>query len=100
MLLSTWLGPIRDRLQALWGQRRTVARRGRHRGRLRLEALEDRTVLSPALVADINQLSADSNPHSLVNFEGELYFAANDGIHGNQLWKSNGTADGTVMVTD
>ena len=27
-----------------------------------------------------------------------VYFVANDGISGNELWKSDGTAGGTVMV--
>ena len=31
---------------------------------------------------------------------GSVYFAANDGIHGYELWRSDGTADGTVMVKD
>ena len=31
---------------------------------------------------------------------GTLYFSANDGVHGTQLWKSDGTAGGTVMVAD
>lgn len=29
-----------------------------------------------------------------------LYFSAGDGRHGKELWKSNGTAAGTVMVKD
>jgi ELWxxDGT repeat protein len=29
-----------------------------------------------------------------------IYFSGNDGIHGHELWVSDGTAVGTVMVTD
>ena len=37
---------------------------------------------------------------SCVVFGDTLYFQANDGEHGNELWKSDGTTDGTVMVKD
>src|SRR5258708_39002902 len=100
MLRATWLRLFRNQLWALGDQRRTVTSRIRTSYRPRLEMLEDRTVLSPTMVADINQQPVDSNPHNLVSVNGELYFAANDGSHGNQLWKTDGTAEGTVMLPE
>jgi ELWxxDGT repeat protein len=41
-----------------------------------------------------------SNPSGLTNVNGTLYFQANDGTHGPELWKSDGTAAGTVLVKD
>src|SRR5437763_1516704 len=37
---------------------------------------------------------------SPVNVNGLLFFAANDGVHGEELWETNGTAAGTRMVKD
>ena len=37
---------------------------------------------------------------SLVNLSGTLFFTASDPAHGAELWKSDGTAAGTVLVRD
>ena len=34
------------------------------------------------------------------NVSGTLFFKANDGVHGYELWKSDGTDAGTVLVKD
>src|SRR5262249_41308020 len=34
------------------------------------------------------------------NVNGTLFFQANDGTHGLQLWESNGSAAGTLLVKD
>ena len=39
-------------------------------------------------------------PNQLTNVNGILYFSALDLEHGEELWKSDGTAAGTVMVKD
>jgi len=48
---------------------------------------------------DINP-TGGSNPARYVTSNGLLYFQATDGVHGYELWKSDGTPDGTVMVKD
>jgi ELWxxDGT repeat protein len=52
---------------------------------------------SPQLIKDINP-TGSSNPSQMTVVGSTLYFAANDGVHGNELWKSDGTAAGTKMV--
>jgi ELWxxDGT repeat protein len=44
--------------------------------------------------------TTSSNPAHLTNVNGTLYFAADDGAHGYELWKSDGTTAGTTMVED
>lgn len=56
--------------------------------------------VEPALVKDINPDQADSNVDGLTNVSGTLFFSATDGVHGNELWKSDGTTAGTVLVKD
>ncbi len=53
----------------------------------------------PQLFKDINPDGA-ANPAYLTEVNGTLYFAADDGTHGRELWKSDGTPEGTTMVED
>src|SRR2546425_8174835 len=41
-----------------------------------------------------------SRPDNLTNVNGTLFFVADDGMHGRELWKSDGSATGTVLVKD
>ena len=50
------------------------------------------------MVENINPGSGFSAPASLTVVNGELFFAADDGTNGTELWKSDGTSVGTVMV--
>jgi ELWxxDGT repeat protein len=63
----------------------------------------DGTAHGTHLVKDINRGPGNAFnvfPADLTDVNGTLFFPANDGIHGYQLWKSDGTAAGTVMLTD
>lgn len=63
---------------------------------------------SPYLVADLNQTSVNGNAFSgesfshlqAVDLGGVLYFAAADPAHGSELWRSDGTPEGTWRVAD
>ena len=66
----------------------------------------DGTALGTVMVKDINSFTDEfggifsSSPQNLTVFDSTLYFIADDGINGTELWKSDGTANGTVMVED
>jgi len=64
----------------------------------------DGTVSGTTMVKDINPQGVtdtfSSTPRLMTNINGTLYFIADDGTHGSELWKSDGTASGTVMAKD
>jgi len=45
-----------------------------------------------------NAIKSEYNPTAAI--ANNFYFVANDGVHGNELWRSDGTALGTTMVSD
>ncbi|MCC6456223.1 MAG: hyalin [Caldilineaceae bacterium] len=53
----------------------------------------------PVLLKNISP-TFDSNPNSFEVANGMLFFSADDGSHGEELWLSDGTITGTVMVRD
>ncbi|MFQ5729743.1 MAG: ELWxxDGT repeat protein, partial [Waddliaceae bacterium] len=68
--------------------------------RFRFTPLEERIVLDASLVADIAAGATDSTPTEMTDVDGTLFFVADDGTSGAELWKSDGTEAGTVLVKD
>lgn len=55
-----------------------------------------------SLLADINQEGPNdsSDPYNLTAAGENIFLTLDDGLHGRELWKSDGTSSGTVMVKD
>jgi trimeric autotransporter adhesin len=62
-------------------------------------AAYDAVLAVPSLVKNINP-TGGSSPAELININGTLYFVANDGTNGLELWKSDRTTAGTVLLKD
>lgn len=67
--------------------------------------ISDGTPEGTRLLKDIMPGSADSSPtplfeHTFVAFNGLVYFAANDGVSGLELWRTDGTEAGTELAVD
>jgi len=69
--------------------------------KLRLERLEDRRLLSnsPELLETITS-GFGIEPRNFIEFNGTLYFSAQTSEHGQELWRSDGTAEGTSLLKD
>ena len=84
---------------------RSPAERRRRSGRrIQTEPLESRLLLAAEfnLVRDINLKlnSVGSNPSQFTTVGSTVYFVATTESHGTELWRSNGTSSGTVLVKD
>ncbi len=74
----------------------------RHRFASVYEKLEDRRLMAifHEMIEDIIVGMWNSNPEQITAANDEFYFVATDALHGTDLWKSDGTADGTAIVKD
>ncbi|MCX7015701.1 MAG: hypothetical protein NTW86_24640 [Candidatus Sumerlaeota bacterium] len=52
------------------------------------------------LVRDINPGAGSSNPTELTSYQGLCVFAADDGVHGVEPWRSDGKYFGTYLISD
>lgn len=47
-----------------------------------------------------NIRQGNSNPTGFVKMDNTVYFSADEGIYGNELWKTDGTEVGTMLLAD
>lgn len=88
-------------LSAVWCGHPSRPRGCGLRHRLRLETLESRSLLSVAvMVADFKDSQDRWVSPGFTDVNGMLYFAVDDGPHGRELWRSDGTTEGTKLVKD
>lgn len=65
----------------------------------------DGTPSGTGLLLEINpstsaNLTSGSSPRDLYVYDGFLFFSADDGTNGRELWRTDGTTVGTTMVAD
>jgi len=91
-----------------WGESRGNRRKQRGGWRssaksaLHIEPLEERRMLSvsASLLADLNVGVDPSSASDFVEAGGTTFFVAEDSLKGRELWKTDGTTEGTELVKD
>ena len=80
------------RTPGIWNRRKTG-----EKARIEvIEALESRLFLAAQLFTDVNAESLSSNPTSFTKLGDTTFFVADDGVHGQELFRSDGTTAGTA----
>lgn len=51
-------------------------------------------------VIDLNDTPVSSNPGTAIEIDGTVYFSATTSGHGSELWRTDGTLNGTKMVIE
>jgi ELWxxDGT repeat protein len=63
-----------------------------------IEMMKD---IFPGVGSSVPHVYGPTTPKPMPVFvNGTFYFNANDGVHGEELWQSDGTANGTTMIKD
>src|SRR5688500_11774564 len=83
-------------------RRKARVAQGRPSQAWRTEALEGRLLLAgtPELLANVNAGTRPSNPGQFTQVGSTVFFAASNSAIERELWRTDGTAAGTMLVKD
>jgi len=62
--------------------------------------ITDGTTVGTTIIKNIKPGADGSSPNGYFLYMDKIYFSADDGTHGNELWSTNGTDTGTQLVMD
>ena len=108
MLINNWLKSLtipasrRDRRRGRAASGVAMYSQGSLHCGASVEKLEEKALLAvtPELVTQVGSGADGSDAFHSVNMNGILFFPSTDAAHGTELWRSDGTAAGTMLVKD